>query len=166
MRLTRMANYADLKNHLAASPKTWLVTGVAGFIGSNLLETLLSLDQRVVGLDNFSTGHFRNLQQVKGLVAPSQWARFSLIEGDISDLKSCRHACTDIDFILHQAALGSVPRSIEKPLDSHASNVTGFLNMLVAARDCGAKRFVYASSSAVYGDHPGLPKLEGQTGRC
>lgn len=160
------STFSAIQERLRLEPKTWLITGVAGFIGSNLLEALLKLDQRVVGLDNYSTGHHRNLGEVKALVQPGQWARFTMSEGDICDLKTCHRACDGADFILHQAALGSVPRSIEKPLDSHASNVTGFLNMLVAARDSKAARFVYASSSAVYGDHPGLPKVEAETGRC
>lgn len=151
---------------LQGIPATWLVTGVAGFIGSNLLETLLSLDQRVTGLDNFSTGHRRNLDQVRTAVAPAQWQNFQLIAGDICNLDTCRQACQGAHYVLHQAALGSVPRSIADPLASHASNVTGFLNMLVAARDATVKRFVYASSSAVYGDHPALPKIEANTGHC
>src|SRR6185295_18371526 len=145
---------------IAAAERTWLVTGVAGFIGSNLLEALLSLGQRVVGLDNFSTGFRHNLDQVEEAVGPEAWSRFRFIEGDIRDLDTCREACAGVDVVLHEAALGSVPRSIDDPLTSHACNVTGFLNMLVAARDAGVKRFVYAASSAAYGDHPGLPKVE------
>lgn len=152
--------------HLQGISCIWLVTGVAGFIGSNLLETLLKLDQRVTGLDNFATGHRHNLDQVRRAVSAEQWARFRFIEGDICLLETCHRACAEVDYILHQAALGSVPRSLENPIASHASNVTGFLNLLVAARDAGAKRFVYASSSAVYGDHPALPKIEDRTGRC
>lgn len=146
--------------------KRWLVTGVAGFIGSNLLEALLKAGQSVTGLDNFSTGHHRNLDQVRRAVSPEQWQRFRFMEGDICNPATCHTACTDADYVLHQAALGSVPRSLENPIASHASNVTGFLNLLVAARDAGVKRFVYASSSAVYGDYPGLPKTEDKTGRC
>jgi len=161
-----MTPYELLQLRLKAEPKTWLVTGVAGFIGSNLLETLLKLDQRAVGLDNYSTGHRRNLAEVKASVAPEPWSRFTQIDGDIRDLATCQSACQGVDYVLHQAALGSVPRSIEDPLTSNASNVTGFLNLLTAARDQRANRFVYASSSAVYGDHPDLPKVEDRTGRC
>ena len=141
------------------------MTGVAGFIGSNLLEELLKLDQPVVGLDNFSTGHPANLDKVKELVTPEQWARFSFIEGDIQNLATCAEACGGVELVLHQAALGSVPRSITHPIRSHESNVSGFLNMLVAARDAGVKRFVYASSSSVYGDDPSLPKREETVGK-
>ena len=129
--------YQRLRASLPAAPKTWLVTGVAGFIGSNLLETLLKLDQRVVGLDNFSTGHRRNLDEVRALVGPPQWARFRFIEGDIREPDTCRRAAEGVDFALHQAALGSVPRSLADPIATNASNVTSFLNMLVAARDAG-----------------------------
>lgn len=145
--------------------RTWLVTGVAGFIGSNLLEALLRLGQRVVGLDNFATGHRSNLTEVEALVGPEAWSRFRFIEGDIRSLDDCAAACAGADVVLHQAALGSVPRSIADPLATHATNVTGFLNMLVAARDAKVKRFVYAASSAAYGDHPGLPKVEELIGR-
>jgi UDP-N-acetylglucosamine 4-epimerase len=159
----------SLPERLAAeirrAPRTWLVTGVAGFIGSNLLETLLRLEQRVVGLDNFATGKRPNLDQVRALVSPEQWSQFTFIEGDIVDVEVCRRACTGVDVVLHQAALGSVPRSLENPLATHAANVTGFLNMLVAARDAAVARFVYASSSAVYGDAPELPKTEARIGR-
>ncbi len=148
-----------------AAPKTWLVTGVAGFIGSNLLETLLRLDQHVVGLDNFATGKKHNLDQVRELVNPEQWHRFRLVHGSITDLAACREACLGVNFVLHQAALGSVPRSIEDPVATHESNVTGFLNVLVAARDSSVQRFVYASSSAVYGDSPELPKVEDRIGK-
>ena len=155
----------SLVSELKAAPRKWLVTGVAGFIGSNLLEELLKLDQEVVGLDNFSTGKKANLEEVRGLVSPAQWARFRFLEGDITDLAICERACSGMDYVLHQAALGSVPRSIADPIRSHQSNVTGFLNMLVAARDAGVKRFVYASSSSVYGDHPALPKVEANIGK-
>ena len=155
-----MARYEEACAALRGSPRSWLITGVAGFIGSNLLETLLKLDQRVVGLDNFATGHARNLDEVKTLVEPSQWERFAFIEGDICRLDDCRRACEGVDYVLHQAALGSVPRSLADPIATNAANVTGFLNMLVAARDAKAKRFVYAASSSTYGDHPGLPKVE------
>ena len=150
---------------LRAAPKRWLVTGVAGFIGSNLLEALLRQDQWVVGLDNFATGHRRNLQLVEQSVTPSQWARFRFTETDIRDLPSCHAACVGADYVLHQAALGSVPRSINDPVTTNAVNVDGFLNMLVAARDAGVQRFVYAASSSTYGDHPGLPKVEDVIGK-
>jgi UDP-N-acetylglucosamine 4-epimerase len=159
-----MTTYDKLKNQLSRKTHTWLVTGAGGFIGSNIVETLLKLDQKVVGLDNFATGRRKNLAEVRRLVRGPQWGRFKFIDGDICDLGTCRRACRGVEFVSHQAALGSVPRSIEDPLGSNASNVTGFLNMLVAARDHGVKRFVYASSSAIYGDHPGLPKVEGVTG--
>jgi len=150
---------------IAASPRTWLVTGCAGFIGSNLLESLLKLGQRVVGLDNFATGHQHNLDMVEQEVGARAWSNFRFIRGDIRDLDTCHEACEGVDIVLHQAALGSVPRSIDDPITSHATNVTGFLNMLVAARDAKVKRFVYAASSAAYGDWPGLPKVEDQIGR-
>ena len=159
-----MSDYNNLQTQLRTSPCTWLVTGVAGFIGSNLLEALLKLDQRVIGLDNYSTGRQENFKQVQFLVSPGQWARFRFIEGSIEDAATCRRACEGVDLVLHQAALGSVPRSMEAPLACHAANVTGFINMLEAARGAKVKRFVYASSSAVYGDHPGLPKIEGEIG--
>ncbi|HET7730757.1 MAG TPA: SDR family oxidoreductase [Usitatibacter sp.] len=155
----------DILSTLSTRQRTWLVTGVAGFIGSNLLEALLRQGQRVVGLDNFSTGFRHNLDQVKAAVGAEAWAAFRLIEGDIRSLDTCREACRGVDIVLHEAALGSVPRSIEDPITSHESNVTGFLNMLVAARDAKVKRFVYAASSAAYGDWPGLPKVEEQIGR-
>lgn len=160
-----MSAYDQLQKELKAAPKTWLVTGVAGFIGSNLLEALLQLDQRVAGLDNFSTGKKKNLEEVKALVSPAQWRRFRFLEGDIADLAACREACAGVDFVLHQAALGSVPLSMADPLGAHRSNVTGCLNMLVAARDAKVKRFVYASSSAIYGDDPRLPKVEEKIGK-
>ncbi len=156
----KMDRYKNLLTQLQTEPKTWLVTGVAGFIGSNLLEHLLSLDQQVIGLDNFSTGKKSNLDEVRDSVAESQWRRFSFVEGDIRDLATCRNVCKGVDYILHEAALGSVPRSIEDPIRSNESNVSGFLNMLVATRDAGVQRFVYAASSSTYGDHPGLPKKE------
>jgi UDP-N-acetylglucosamine 4-epimerase len=141
------------------------VTGVAGFIGSHLLETLLKLDQRVIGLDNFSLGNRANLAEVKDAVTQSQWKNFRFIEGDLRSLDTCRRACRSVNVVLHQAALGSVPRSIADPIGAHDSNVTGFLNMLVAAHGAGVSRFVYAGSSAVYGDHPVLLKTEPETGR-
>ena len=160
-----MSAYDELQASLKREPKTWLVTGVAGFIGSNLLETLLGLDQRVIGLDNFATGHQKNLDEVKDHVQPVQWKRFKLIEGDISDETVCRGACAGADIVLHQAALGSVPASMADPIGAHRSNVTGFLNVIVAARDAKAARLVYASSSAVYGDDPELPKVEHKMGK-
>ncbi|MDR3412355.1 MAG: SDR family oxidoreductase [Formivibrio sp.] len=161
-----MNAYEKLKQQMLVEPKAWLVTGAAGFIGSNLLEGLLRLNQQVVGLDNYATGSRHNLNQVKNLVGPDLWKNFRQMDGDIRDLETCQQACHGANYVLHQAALGSVPRSLANPIDSHASNVTGFLNMLVAARDKGVKRFVYASSSSVYGDHPELPKIEDKIGRC
>jgi UDP-N-acetylglucosamine 4-epimerase len=160
-----MSAYDQLLTELKAAPKTWLVTGVAGFIGSNLLESLLKLNQRVVGLDNFSTGKRKNLEEVKALVTPAQWSRFQFLEGDIGDLGVCERACAGVDFVLHEAARGSVPFSMKDPLASHYSNVNGFLNMLLAARDAKVRRLVYASSSSVYGDDPTLPKVEEKTGQ-
>jgi UDP-N-acetylglucosamine 4-epimerase len=158
-------HYQTLKEDLLAQPKNWLVTGVAGFIGSNLLETLLKLEQNVIGLDNFATGHQRNMDEVQSLVSPAQWKRFTFIEGDIRDLDTCQRAAKGADYILHQAALGSVPRSINDPITTNQVNIDGFMNMLVAARDAGIKRFVYAASSSTYGDHPGLPKVEDTIGK-
>ena len=160
-----MSAYESLQQQLCTTPKTWLVTGCAGFIGSNLLEQLLKLGQTVIGLDNFSTGKQCNLNEVQSQVENGQWARFCFIEGDIRDLATCHQACAGVDYVLHQAALGSVPRSIDDPITTNASNVTGFLNMLVAARDASVRRFVYAASSSTYGDHPGLPKVEDIIGR-
>ncbi len=157
--------YANCCGQLQKTPKKWLVTGVAGFIGSNLLETLLKLDQQVIGLDNFATGHQRNLDEVQSLVSELQWANFKFIKGDIRNLEDCQVASKEVDYILHQAALGSVPRSVEDPITTNCANVTGFLNMLVAARDAKVKRFVYAASSSTYGDHPGLPKVEDTIGK-
>ena len=162
---TAATAYAQLQQQLAAAPRTWLVTGVAGFIGSHLLETLLALGQRVVGLDNFATGHHHNLTAVQAQVGEAAWARFNFIEGDIRELADCRHACAGVDYVLHQAALGSVPRSLADPITSNATNVSGFLNLLVAARDASVQRFVYAASSSTYGDHPGLPKVEDTIGK-
>ena len=157
--------YLALQPQLRQQPCTWLVTGVAGFIGSHLLETLLGLGQRVVGLDNFATGHQHNLDEVKSSVGDAAWQNFRFIEGDIRNLADCQRACQGVDRVLHQAALGSVPRSLADPITTNAANVTGFLNMLVAARDAGVKRFVYAASSSTYGDHPGLPKVEDVIGK-
>ena len=150
-----MKTYADLHALISATQRTWLVTGAAGFIGSNLVEALVALGQEVVGLDNFSTGKRENVHK-----------DIRFIEGDIRDLATCRRACRGVDVVLHQAALGSVPRSIDDPLASHDSNVNGFLNMLVAARDAGLSRLVFASSSAVFGDEPALPKVEERIGRA
>jgi UDP-N-acetylglucosamine 4-epimerase len=160
-----MSAYKTLKTHLQFKQYTWLITGAAGFIGSNLLEVLLQFNQKVVGLDNFSTGHQRNLDEVQRMVTPAQWQNFRFMQADICNLASCQTACTGVDFVLHQAALGSVPRSVEDPISTNASNITGFLNMLVAARNSKGKRFVYAASSSSYGDHPGLPKVEDQIGK-
>lgn len=157
--------YEQIQQTLRAEPRTWLVTGVAGFIGSHLLETLLTLDQRVVGLDNFATGYRHNLDDVCKQVTPEQWARFRFINGDIRSAAECAAACAGVDYVLHQAAIGSVPRSVEDPITTNAANITGFLNMLVAARDAGVKSFTYAASSSTYGDHPGLPKVEDQIGK-
>lgn len=159
-----VTTYETTQNTLREAPKNWFITGVAGFIGSNLLEKLLKLDQRVVGLDNFSTGKQSNLNEVRELVTEEQWQRFKFIEGDIRSITTCQKACCDVDFVLHQGALGSVPRSIADPIVSTESNINGTLNMLVAARDNAVRRFVFASSSSVYGDHPTLPKVEGIIG--
>jgi len=156
--------YQQITEELRQAPRKWLVTGCAGFIGSNLLETLLKLDQTVVGLDNFATGFQHNLDEVMELVTAEQWARFTFIEGDIRNVETCRRACTGVDFVLHQAALGSVPRSLADPLATNAVNIDGYLNMLVAARDARVHGFVYAASSSTYGDHPGLPKIESEIG--
>lgn len=152
--------YEQVKADLQSNPKTWLITGVAGFIGSNLLETLLKLDQTVVGLDNFATGHQHNLDEVQGLVTEVQWQRFKFIEGDIRNLDDCNKAVSGVDYVLHQAALGSVPRSINDPITTNQANIDGFLNMLVASKDEEVKSFTYAASSSTYGDHPALPKQE------
>jgi len=154
-----MSEYENRLNTLQSSQFTWLVTGVAGFIGSNLLETLLANKQKVIGLDNFETGHRHNLDKVRQLV-PDNWHNFTFIQGDIRSLDDCQLACKGVDYVLHQAALGSVPRSIEDPIRTNQANIDGFLNMLVASRDAGVKRFVYAASSSTYGDHPDLPKVE------
>ena len=159
-----MKTYEDAQQRIRARPRTWLVTGAAGFIGSHLAEALLRLGQPVVGLDNFATGKRENLHLLGQAVGEARLRNFRFVEGDIRSPEACRAACAGVEVILHQAALGSVPRSIEDPISTHAANVTGFLNMLVAARDAGVARFVYASSSAVYGDHPVLPKLEERIG--
>ena len=159
-----MSRYNEIKQDLLAKPKTWLITGVAGFIGSNLLEHLLKLNQTVVGLDNFATGHRHNLDEVKGEVTGDQWQNLNFIEGDIRNLDTCKTAVIDVDYVLHQAALGSVPRSINDPATTNDVNISGFLNMLIAARDEKVKSFTYAASSSTYGDHPALPKVEENIG--
>ena len=160
-----MSQYQTVCEQLQQAPKTWLITGVAGFIGSNLLETLLKLNQNVVGLDNFATGHQHNLDEVQSLVKPEQRANFKFYEGDIRNFEDCQTACAGVDYVLHQAALGSVPRSIADPITTNAANITGFLNMLTAARDAEVKSFTYAASSSTYGDHPALPKVEENIGK-
>ena len=154
-----------VRRRLAASPMRWLVTGSAGFIGSHLVQALLDLEQVVVGLDNFATGHRRNVDEVRAAVTAERWQRHRFVEADIRDAAACRQACREVDVVLHQAALGSVPRSLADPVATNATNVDGFLNMLVAARDAGVRRFVYAASSSTYGDHPALPKVEEAIGR-
>lgn len=158
------SRYREVQELLRQRPRRWLITGVAGFIGSNLLETLLDLGQVVVGMDNFATGYARNLDEVKDVAGTAAWRNFTFIRGDIRTLADCRRACAGAEFVLHHAALGSVPRSVEDPLACHDANVTGFLNMLVASRDAGVRRFIYAASSSTYGDHPGLPKVEDAIG--
>lgn len=160
-----MARFQTIQNELIRQRKTWLITGCAGFIGSNLLETLLKLDQKVVGLDNFATGYPHNLDEVRAAVTPEQWSRFRFIAGDIRDPATCKKAVSGVDYVLHQAALGSVPRSLQDPVTTNDVNVSGFLNMLVASRDAAVSSFVYAASSATYGDHPGLPKVEKVIGK-
>ena len=160
-----MIKYDIVKNELKSTPKVWLITGVAGFIGANLLETLLKLDQTVVGLDNFATGFQHNLDDVRNLVSNDQWSHFSFIEGDITCVETCKQAVKGVDYVLHQAALGSVPRSIADPIATNAANISGFLNMLSAAKDEGVTSFTYAASSSTYGDHPGLPKVEDKIGK-
>lgn len=161
----KVTAYQQVAEALVNKPKTWLITGVAGFIGSNLLENLLLLNQKVVGLDNFATGFQHNLDEVQSVVTTEQWQRFTFIEGDIRKLADCQTACADIDYILHQAALGSVPRSIADPINTNDTNISGFLNMLVAARDAKVASFTYAASSSTYGDHPALPKVEEAIGK-
>jgi UDP-N-acetylglucosamine 4-epimerase len=158
--------FEEIKAELALSPKVWVLTGVAGFIGSNLLETLLRLNQKVVGLDNLSTGNTGNLRQVQTAVGPRLWKNFTWIEGDIQDPAACHKAVKGADYVLHQAALGSVPRSLAQPAETNASNVTGFVNMLWAAREAGIQRLVFASSSSVYGDVTALPQVEENIGNC
>ncbi|MBA4141414.1 MAG: Vi polysaccharide biosynthesis UDP-N-acetylglucosaminuronic acid C-4 epimerase TviC [Nitrosospira sp.] len=160
-----MTRYQHVLEQLQTRQYQWLVTGVAGFIGSSLLEALLKLDQKVTGFDNFSTGYRHNLEQTRETVGEKAWLNFRFIEGDIRELESCQAACQNVDYVLHQAALGSVPRSIQDPIRTNESNITGFLNMLVASRNAHVRRFIYAASSSTYGDHPGLPKVESVIGR-
>ena len=159
-----MADYSEVLEDLRQSPKKWLVTGCAGFIGSNLIEHLLKANQVVIGLDNFATGYQKNLDEVEREVSEAQWSNFSFIEGDIRHLEDCQRAVEGVDYVLHQAALGSVPRSIADPILTNSSNITGFLNMLVAAKEASVINFVYAASSSTYGDHPALPKVENAIG--
>ena len=165
MKNMEINRYGQVCAQLQQQPKTWLITGVAGFIGSNLLETLLLLNQKVVGLDNFATGFQHNLDEVQALVSAEQWQGFTFIEGDIRNLDDCQAACANVDYILHQAALGSVPRSIADPIATNHTNISGYLNMLVAARDAQVTSFTYAASSSTYGDHPALPKVEDNIGK-
>lgn len=160
-----MNQYQTVCEQLKGAPKTWLITGVAGFIGSNLLEILLKLDQKIVGLDNFATGHQHNLDEVQASVTTEQWSNFDFIEGDIRQFADCQKACNGVDHVLHQAALGSVPRSIADPITTNDTNISGFLNMLTAARDAHVSSFTYAASSSTYGDHPALPKVEENIGK-
>lgn len=161
----KVTAYQQVTEALVNEPKVWLITGVAGFIGSNLLENLLLLNQKVVGLDNFATGFQYNLDEVRSVVTAEQWQRFNFMEGDIRNLADCQSACADVDYILHQAGLGSVPRSIADPINTNETNISGFLNMLVAARDAKVASFTYAASSSTYGDHPALPKVEEAIGK-
>lgn len=155
-----MNKFDDVLNDIRKNPKVWLITGVAGFIGSNLLEVLLLNGQTVKGLDNFSTGHKKNLDEVMSNVSKEQWARFSFLEGDIRDYETCQKSVAAVDYVLHQAALGSVPRSINDPLVTNAVNISGFLNVITAAKEAKVNGLVYAASSSTYGDHPALPKVE------
>ena len=163
-----MNKYEKLQNYLVQNQSTWLITGVAGFIGSNLLEKLLILNQKVVGLDNFDTGFQHNIDQAikdaESFTGKSLSSNFVFINGDIRELNDCKKACIGVDYVLHQAALGSVPRSIEDPINTNRANIDGFLNMIVVCKDAGIKRFVYAASSSSYGDHPDLPQVEDKIG--
>lgn len=159
-----MSRYEGVKTEILDNPKSWLITGAAGFIGSNLLETLLKLNQKVVGLDNFATGCRWNFDEVRGSVTEGQWKNFHFIEGDIREYETCSEAVQGVDYVLHQAALGSVPRSIADPVASNSANVSGFLNVLQAAKEGGVTSFTYAASSSTYGDHPALPKVEENIG--
>ncbi|WP_412471018.1 SDR family oxidoreductase [Halobacteriovorax sp. RT-2-4] len=159
-----MNQFELLKNNLLENQYTWTVTGCAGFIGSNITETLLKLNQKVIGLDNFSTGHQHNLDEIRDSITKEQWDNFSFINGDIRNKETCIKAVEDSDYVIHQAALGSVPRSIADPINTNENNISGFLNMLNASKDAKVKSFTYASSSSVYGDHPDLPKIEHKIG--
>jgi UDP-N-acetylglucosamine 4-epimerase len=160
-----MTRFEEVKQQLQNNPQTWLITGVAGFIGSNLLEVLLKLNQNVIGLDNFTTGYQNNIDQALDDAGfDSSTEKFIFINGDIRNLEDCQKACKGVDFVLHQAALGSVPRSIKDPTATNQTNIEGFLNMLISARDMKVSRFVYAASSSTYGDHPDLPKVEDKIG--
>jgi len=159
-----MTKYNDIKQSLLTHQFNWCITGVAGFIGSNLLETLLKLNQKVTGLDNFATGYQKNLDEVKHKVSGQQWGNFTFIEGDIRNLADCKHAVNGMQYVLHQAALGSVPRSLNDPITTNEVNIAGHLNMLTAARDAEIEGFVYAASSSTYGDHPDLPKVKDTIG--
>ena len=159
-----MSNFLETKIQLKSKPKVWLITGVAGFIGSNLLEQLLMLNQTIIGLDNFVTGYQHNLDEVKSVVSKAQWQKFHFIEGDIQEYEACISAVKGVDYVLHQAAVGSVPRSIEDPINSNNANISGFLNVLNASKEEGISSFTYASSSSVYGDHSQLPKVEKNVG--
>ncbi|EFA3721124.1 NAD-dependent epimerase/dehydratase family protein, partial [Escherichia coli] len=156
--------YKKIEDALSSKSETWLITGVAGFIGSNLLEALLKLNQKVVGLDNFATGHQANLDEVKESVSAEQWSAFTFVEGDICEPETCVEVVKGVDHVLHQAALGSVPRSIKDPITTNNTNISGFINMLVAAKDANVRSFTYAASSSTYGDHPALPKIEENIG--
>lgn len=160
-----MAKYGKVCESLQQTPKSWLITGVAGFIGSNLLEHLLRLNQKVVGLDNFATGYDKNLEEVRKTVGEDAWDRFTFFKGDITSFEDCQRATAGVDYVLHQAALGSVPRSIKDPIATNDANITGFLNIITASRDANVKSFTYAASSSTYGDHPGLPKVENIIGK-
>ena len=163
-KVINLSSYNQIKKTLAISPKVWVISGVAGFIGSNLLEALLKLGQTVIGIDNFSNGYAKNLTSVQKNIGEN-WSNFTFYEGDVCNLEDCLKVCENTDYVLHQAALGSIPRSIKNPILTNNSNINGFLNMLVAAKDCKVKRFVYAASSSTYGDHPGLPKVEDKIGK-
>ena len=159
-----LMKYKKIEDALSSKSETWLITGVAGFIGSNLLEALLKLNQKVVGLDNFATGHQANLDEVKESVSAEQWSAFTFVEGDICEPETCVEVVKGVDHVLHQAALGSVPRSIKDPITTNNTNISGFINMLVAAKDANVRSFTYAASSSTYGDHPALPKIEENIG--
>ncbi len=160
-----MSAYEQCLEDLRAQPRKWLVTGCSGFIGSHIVETLLGLGQRVIGVDNLATGSQANINDVLEKVGSEAWAKFTFLEGDVRNLVTCRAACAGVDAVVHQAGFVSVPLSMQKPLDCHATNVTGTLNLLLAARDAGVRSFVYASSSAVYGDEATMPQREDRIGQ-